>query len=117
MVLKPVVSDKFDELLLLAIDETMKYVLGEANAAIIYCYLERNNCIKEEIPGKLEFFSAALCDLIGCSRGQILGAAAILEEAIAESFALKVGVGFEKYQPMNFAEYIELLRRKCLEKR
>jgi hypothetical protein len=108
-------SNKFDELLLLAIDETMNYVLGEANATIIYRYLEANSCSKEEIPRRLEFYSSALRDLIGNGRGQMLGAACILEETIAEAFALKLGKSFEENHPFDFLEYIKRLKQTYLQ--
>ena len=113
MIEKVKVSDKFDDLLLLSIDETMKYVLGEANAAIIYRYLEENSCSKEEIPQNLDLFSSALRDLIGNGRGQMLGAACILEETIAETFALKLGKTFGEKHPFDFVGYINRLKEMC----
>ena len=110
MVEKAEVSDKFDDLLLLSIDETMKYVLGEANTAIIYRYLEANSCSKEEIPQKLELFSSALRDLIGNGPGQMLGTACILEETIAETFAFKLGEIFRERHPFDFVGYINRLK-------
>lgn len=107
-------SNKFDELLLLAIDETMKYVMGERNAAIIYRHLEANYCAKEEIPQKLELFSSVLRDLIGNGRGQMLGAACILEETIAEALALKLGEDFVEKRPVDFVGYIEELKKTYL---
>jgi hypothetical protein len=107
-------SDKFNELLLLVIDEAMKYVMGEGNAAIIYGYLEANYCIKEEIPQKLELFSSALRDLIGNSRGQMLGAACILEETIAEALTLKLGEKFVEEHPIDFVGYIKRLKETYL---
>ena len=109
-------SNRFDELLLLAVDETMKYVMGERNTTIIYRYLESKYCNKEEIPQKLEFFSSALRDLIGNNRGQMLGAASILEQTIAEAFARKIGRSFEAPRPINFPEYIKELKQKYIQK-
>jgi hypothetical protein len=105
-------SDKFDELLLQAIDKTMKYIMGEGNAAIFYRYLEAKYCIKEEIPQKLEFFSSALRDLIGI--GQMLGAACILEETIAETLALKLGENFAEKRPIDFVGCIKRLKETYL---
>ena len=98
-------------MLLLSIDETMNYVLGEVNAEIIYRYLEAKYCRKEEIPQKLELFSSALRDLIGTGRGQMLGAACILEETIAEAFALKLGKSFGEKHPFDFVAYINRLKQ------
>jgi len=112
MVERTKLSDKFDDLLLTSIDEAMNYVLGKANAAIVYRYLEANSCSKEEIPKKLEVFCSALTDLIGNGRGQMLGAACILEETIAESFAFKLGKTFEKRYPFDFVEYVNKLKNE-----
>ena len=114
MVQNAKLTDKFDELLLLTVDETIKYVMGERNAAIIFSHLEANYCVKEEIPQKLELFSSALRDLIGNNRGQMLGAACILEETIAEAFALKLGETFVEKHPINFVEYIKRLKQTYL---
>jgi hypothetical protein len=108
-------SCKFDELLLMAIDETMNYVLGEANTAIVYRYLEANSCTREEIPRKLEFYSSAIRDLIGNGRGQMLGAACILEETIAEAFALKLGKSFGEEHPFDFPGYVKRLKQTYLQ--
>jgi hypothetical protein len=108
-------SSKFDELLLMTIDETMNYVLGKTNTAIIYRYLEANSCTKEEIPRKLEFYSSALRDLIGNGRGQMLGAACILEETIAEAFALKLGKSFWEEHPFDFPGYVKRLKQIYLQ--
>jgi len=104
------VSNKFDDLLLGVIDETMKYILGEANANIIYNYLESQSCSRREIPQNIDYFSSALRDLIGTGRGQMLGAACILEETIAETLALRLGQRFLKKQPFVFADYISALK-------
>jgi hypothetical protein len=41
----------------------------------------------QEIPRKLDLFSAKLRDLLGTSRGQILGVPTILEDAIVEALS------------------------------
>ena len=109
-------SNKFDTLLLISIDETLNYVLGEINAAIIYRYLEAKDCTKEELPQKLEFFSLTLRDLIGNGRRQMLGAASVLEATIAETFAKKLETSFDETLPINFPEYIRQLKQKYLNK-
>ena len=108
-------SAKFDKILLFAIDETMKYVMGEGNAAIIFNYLEANSCPKEQIPQKLELFSSALRDLIGNGRRQILGAACVLETTIAETFAARIGRSFDAHEPINFPRYIKQLKQAYIE--
>jgi hypothetical protein len=109
-------SSRFDALLLATIDETLNYVLGESNAKIVYQYLEAEFCKKEEIPQKLDYFSTALHDLIGTGRGQMYGAACIIEATIAEAFALKFGRHFAEKGPFDFPGYINKLKQWFLEK-
>jgi len=42
--------DEFDEILLKTVDKTLRYVLGDRNAFIIYDYLEKSSCPIQEIP-------------------------------------------------------------------
>ena len=83
--------DEFDETLLTAIDEILQYTLGDVGAQDIYKYLERTGCPKHEIPNNLDTFSIELRKILGEGRGQILGSAPILEEAIAERLCAKLG--------------------------
>ena len=89
-------TDEFDEILLKTIDKTLRYVLGDRNTVIIYDYLEKSGCSKEDIPVELDLFSAKLGDLLGTSRGQILGAPTILEDTIVEALAKELGLSPEK---------------------
>jgi len=88
--------DEFDQLLIKTIDRTLKYTLGDRNTLIIYDYLEKSGCPVQEIPLKLDLFSAKLRDLLGTSRGQILGAPTILEDTIIEALAQELGLTPEK---------------------
>jgi len=88
----------------------MKYVLGEANTEIVYRYLEANSCNRKEIPQKLEFLCSALRELMGSGHGKILGAACILEETIAEAFALKLGKSFNEKPPIDLVKYVNNLK-------
>ena len=88
--------DEFDEILLETIDKTLRYVLGDRNALIIYDYLEKSSCPMEEIPAKLDLFSEKIRDLLGTSRGQILGAPTILEDTIVEALSQRLGLSPEK---------------------
>jgi hypothetical protein len=101
---------EFDDLLLKVINETLRYVLGDINAGIIFDYLEKKSCPFSEIPRNLHIFSTALRDLLGCGRGQILGSASILENAIAEIFCRKLGMEFDKGEFTVLVGYIEKLR-------
>lgn len=103
--------EEFDRLLLCTIDESIKYVMGDLNAAIIYKYIEDNYCSVDKIPKNLTCFSSALRDLIGSDRRQILGAACILEETIAEALTIKLGRKFEEERPINFPGYIKYLKQ------
>jgi hypothetical protein len=84
--------DEFDELLLKTIDKTLRSVLGDYNALIIYKYLERNSCPMQKIPKKLDLFCAQLRNLVGVGRGQIIGAPTILEDAIVEALSSELGL-------------------------
>jgi hypothetical protein len=84
--------EEFDEIMLKTIDKTLRYVLGDRNTVIVYDYLEKSSCPVQEIPIKLDLFSAKLRDLLGTSRGQILGAPTILEDAIVEALSQELGL-------------------------
>ena len=88
-------TDEFDKILLKTVDKTLKYVLGERNASIICDYLEKSGCPMQEIPTKLDLLSAKLRDLLGTSRGQILGAPTILEDTIVEALAQELELSSE----------------------
>jgi hypothetical protein len=102
--------DKFDELLVKVIDETARYCLGERNALILYGYLAKKSCSLEEIPGKLEIFSAELRNLLGFGRRQIYGAPSILEETIAQALCLKLKVPYDEEGPIVFADYVRKVK-------
>jgi len=87
--------DEFDELLLKIIDRTLRDILGDDNALIIYNHLERNSCSMCEIPAKLDLFSAQLRNMLGVGRGQILGAPAILEDVVVKTLSSKLGLELE----------------------
>jgi hypothetical protein len=99
--------DEFDDLLLKSIDKTLRYVLGDRNTSIIYNYLEESSCPTEEIPRRLDLFSSKLRDLIGTSRGQMLGAPTILEDAIVRELSSELGLKPEK----GFTGFEDRIRR------
>ena len=106
-------SDEFNNLLLRVIDETLRYTLGDTNTHIIFDYIEKRYCPFSEVLTNLQILSEALRDLLGSGRGQILGAAPILERTIAETFCHKLGMEFDKGEFTVFANYIEKLRKVC----
>jgi len=102
--------DEFDETLLSAIDEILQYTLGDVCTQIIYGYLERSSFPKSEIPNNLDRFSEELRRLLGSGRGQILGSAPILEEAIVERLCSKLGMKLEGRLPVAFSIFIRKLK-------
>jgi hypothetical protein len=108
--------DEFDELLLKIIDKTMRYVLGDRNTLIIYDYLEQGSCPVQEIPSRLDLFSEKLRNLIGTSRGQMLGAPTILEDAIVKALSSELGLKPEN-GPSVFEERIRRLKERYDKKR
>jgi len=107
--------EEFNAILLKTIDKTLRYVLGDRNASIIYDYLEKSCCPVEEIPGKLDLFSAKLRLLLGTGRGQILGAPIILEDAIVDALSQELGVSSEK--GVAFRDRIRRLKESYRSKR
>jgi hypothetical protein len=104
--------DEFDELLLKIIDETLRQVLGDDNTLIIYNYLEKNSCPAREIPTRLDLFSLQLRELLGVSRGQILGAPAVLEDAIVKALSAELGLKPMKESTV-FEERVRSLKESC----
>lgn len=109
MTLVQTVSD-FDKLLVQVTEETIKYCLGEANATIIWNYLEERNYRMSEIPNRPEIFSEELRNIMGFGSRQILGAASILEETILEIFCRKLGTNFKREKPISFSYNVRRLR-------
>jgi hypothetical protein len=106
----PLTVYNFDELLVQVTEETIKYCLGDSNAAIIINYLEAQGYLLSEIPKRPEIFSEELRNLMGFGRRQIMGAAVILEETILELFCKRLGIKFEAEQPVNFPYQVRKLR-------
>ena len=102
--------DEFDEALLASIDEILRYTLGDSCTQITYNYLERNSFPRSEIPNRLDRFSEELRKLLGDGRGQILGSAPILEEAIVENLCTKLGKKLPGRLPVAFSIYIRKLK-------
>lgn len=103
-------SDQFDQILLQAIDKTLRYVLGDINTNVVYNYLERRGYVRERIPRNPNAFSTELRKILGSGRGQILGAASILEETIIEMLCKQLEIKMEIPRPVQFADMINKLR-------
>jgi hypothetical protein len=103
--------EEFDELLLRVIDKTIRYVFGDINAGIIYHYLKKSGCPMHEIPTKPNQFSEELRNILGSGRGQLLGAAPILEETILEALCAELKIKVDMQSATCFADHIKKLRR------
>jgi hypothetical protein len=102
--------DEFDHLLRGSIERTIDHIFGDTNARIIYEYLEKRGCGLEQISSKTNLFSAELRKILGTGRGQLLGVAAILEEAILEALSDEMGLSFDRLDGKSFAEHVERLK-------
>jgi hypothetical protein len=89
-------EDSFENELLKTIEEVIKSCLGTLNAQLIFQYMEKNGCPKQEIPHKLDLFTETLDNLVGRGRGQFLGASAILQNTILKEMCRKMGVEYSK---------------------
>jgi hypothetical protein len=103
--------DEFDKLLLETIEDVLSECLGDANAQIIYNFLEQRSCTLLEIPQKPDVFSRELRMLLGSGSSQILGSGAILEETILEVLSYKMGVTPNVKAPVRFADYVRKLKK------
>lgn len=93
-----------------AIDETIRYCLGEINTQLIYDYLEKKQCPRSDIPKNLDVFTAELENLIGPGKGQILGAAKIMEKAIIKVLCAKLEINLSENSPSYFPDQIRNLK-------
>jgi len=64
---------RFSELLLEAVDETMRQIFGKSTSEMIYGFMERQVMVKrEEIGEKMEVFYSYLEKLLGSEGAQII---------------------------------------------
>jgi len=105
--------ENFDQLLLSIIDSVLEDVFGKINSSVIYGYLENAGCSRYEIPKRPEIFSAEMRNILGHDRGQILGAASILEEAILRALCTELKTEFGQRSNASFADCIRSLREAC----
>ncbi len=110
-------SEQFDEMLSAAIDKTLRYVLGDINTSVVYNYLEKKGCSLKEIPANPGEFSTELRNILGSGRGQILGAASILEETILEILCKELEIDLDIPKPAQFADTIKKLRNTYIKRK
>ena len=95
-----------DDLLLSAVDETLRQVFKEAGTKVIYGYITNKCHLKrEEIAKKPEIFSAGLESLL-------VSAARVIENLILRKLYRKLGLKFEEKKGYEFSEYIKELKAK-----
>ena len=99
-------KEKLDNMLLEAVDETMRQIFREDATKVIYNYLENNSHLKrEEIAEKPEVFSVGLERLLG-------SAAPVIEKLILKNLYSKLELKFEEKKGCEFSDYIKELRKE-----
>ena len=99
-------TGKLNDLLLSAVNETLKQVFKEAGAQVIYDFLgNKCNLKREEIAEKPEVFSADLKKLM-------VSAASFIEKMILEKLYSKLELKFEEKEGYEFSDYIRELKGK-----
>ncbi len=97
---------KLAEVLLSAVNETIRSIFKEDGAKVIFEFLEKSYHLKlQEIVEKPEIFS------IGFERLTV-SAASLMERMILENAYLKLGFNFEAKDGYKFADYVQELRGK-----
>ena len=100
-------KERLDNLLLNAVDETLKEVFKGAGAEVIYNFMENKCHLKrEEIAEKPEDFSADLKSLM-------VSAASVIEKMILENLYSKLRLEFEEKEDYGFSDYLKELRERC----
>lgn len=97
---------EFDTVVLDAVEEGLRQVLGAPSAKMILRYLERVEGLKrEEIPRNIEAFSSGLTELLG-------PVAAPLERRVMKLLCFKLGPGFNVKPGLRPADHVEKLRKR-----
>ena len=97
---------RLDDLLLSAVDETLKQVFKEEGAKAIYSFIENKCHLKrEEISEKPEDFSAGLERLLG-------SAAPLIEKMVLKNLCSKLQLEYEEKVGCGFSDYLRELREK-----
>ena len=99
-------TERLDDLLFDAVDETLTCVFKEAGVEVIYDFLENNSHLKRvEIAEKPEVFSAGLERLLG-------SAAPVIEKMILKNVYRKLGLRFREKKGYVFSDYVKELRKR-----
>jgi len=95
-----------DNLLLDAVDETLRHIFKDEGAKVISNFLE-NKCHlqREEIGEKAEDFSAGLDWLLSSARPMV-------EKLILENLYSKLELKFEEKEGYKFSDYVKELKEK-----
>lgn len=102
--------EEFNEVLLCAIDEELKRILGETATQTIYFYLEHDKHLKRgDIPNNLEMFLFTLERIFSVG-------ALVIEKAIIENLYSRLSlknkclrVKFQNVEQFNFINYVNSL--------
>ena len=98
-------TEKLADLLLSAVDETLKEVFKEAGAEVIYKFLGNKCHLKrEEIADKTEDFSAGLEKLLG-------SATPVIEKMILKSLYAKLQLKYVEKEGYGFSDYLRKIER------
>ena len=98
-------KEKLDNMLLEAVDETMKQIFRDDATKVIYDYLANNSHLNpEEIAEKPQAFSAGLDGLLG-------SAAPVIENLILKNLYSKLKLKFEEKKSYKFSDHIKELRK------
>ena len=95
-----------DNLLLDAVDETLRHIFKEEGAKVISNFLENKCDLKrEEIGEKAEDFSAGLERFLG-------SAAPVIEKMVLKNLYSKLELKFEEKEGYKFSDYVKELKEK-----
>ncbi len=97
---------KLAEVLLCAVNETIRHIFKEDGAKVIFDFLDKAYNLKfEEIVEKPEVFAAGFERLT-------VSASLLMERMILENAYSKLNLNFEVKDGYKFADYVQELRRK-----
>jgi hypothetical protein len=121
--------DDFDEMLLETIEKVFRYSLGDENAKIVFDYLKKKSCSKEDIPQRLHLFSTELRRLLSSDENRLDRScqdapcsASILEETVVRMLCLSLSrarvklssIHLDRLRNVDFPQFIILLKEAYL---